>query len=193
MRALGWHLAPRSQAPPHDSSGVQPVVEFAGRGRGTRGQKGAACRGQGTDRPVGMPGREKRPQTCTWAGCVVPSCPEAAGKATATGPWQCPFTFHLHLLTPAQHGGGGGEPSGWEEDQRGGSSPGDMRRRPLCSVPKEGRPWVRRRQLPREQGCVPQRPEPLTGSHTPLFSFLAALWCARSQLPHQGSNLGLRQ
>ena len=26
----------------------------------------------------------------------------------------------------------------WEEDQRGGSSPGDMRQRPLCSVPEEG-------------------------------------------------------
>lgn len=77
---------PRSQAPP-DSSGVQPVVEFAGRGA-PRGEKGVVPRRQGTDPPVGVPGREKRPQRYTWVVCVVPSCPVAAGKAMATGPCQ---------------------------------------------------------------------------------------------------------
>ena len=87
-RATGGEGAGLVSCPPQpgttrpDSSGVQPIVGFAGM-EGTQEGEGSGPQGAG-DRPAGgIAGQGE-----IWVVCVVPSCPEAAGKAMATGPCQ---------------------------------------------------------------------------------------------------------
>ena len=166
---------PRKPGPPN-SSGVQPIVEFAGRGHPAgRRERFPGGRGQ-TCRQECQPGRNV-PRGTRGSSALFPAAPWC---------WQGPghgalsVTFHLSpaqvtLLTPAQHGGVRGGPRGWV-------FPGDVRPWPLCSIPKEGQPWAHRRQLPPPRGRAAY-PGILRcrQDHTRLcFSFWAALWCVRS-------------
>ena len=187
-RALGWYPAPRSQAPPAPAApGSSPSWSLPG-WRVPRREKGAARRGQGTDQPAGLPGREKYGSSALFPAALrLPARPRPRGPASDLSPFTC-------TCDPSPSRWGGGSPQAGRRT-RGVGPPQGTCGSGLCA------PSQRRGShgsadvspLPQEQGCVPRRPEPQTGSHTPLFFFSGCTVVCEILAPHQGSNLGLQQ
>lgn len=174
VRALGWYPAPHNQAPPLTAPGSSPSWSLPGWGV-PRGVKGAARSGQGTDRPAGLPGREKHGSSALFPAALrLPARPRPRGPASDLSPFTCTCDS-----SPSQWGGG--SPQGGRRT-RGVGPPQGTCGSGLCA------PSQRRG----SHGCAEASPSPRSGAvhpgvlnprqdHTRLgFSFLAALCCARS-------------